>query len=104
MGYTKLTGCLRSMARRPPLELPLEEARTITTYSLRRKMASLADRLSFPLERKAELGGWRDRIPDGRGGFCALKEPMAVRYSAARLETSAGTRRLCLQAMHELLE
>ena len=104
MGYSKFSGCLRSMAMKPPLALCLEEAQKITTYSLRRKLASIADRIQMPLERRAELGDWRDKLPDGRGGWQAVKEPMCVRYSAARLETSAVARRFCLQALHAAQE
>ncbi|CAK0797313.1 unnamed protein product, partial [Prorocentrum cordatum] len=101
MGYAEFTGCLRSLAMRPPLQLARSEVRSITTYSLRRKLASIADRIQLPLERRAELGDWRDRVADGQGGWKATREPMCVRYSAARLETSAMSRRVCLHALHE---
>ena len=87
----------------PPLSLTDAEVRSITSYSLRRKLASVADRLMLPLERKSELGDWRGPVSDGAGGWRSVREPMCVRYSAARLETSATSRRVCLQAMHEVL-
>ena len=102
MSYHKFTGCLRSMAMRPPLELAPDEAKDLSTYSLRRKLASVADRVQLPFERRAELGDWRDRVSDGKGGWVSAKEPMCVRYSATRLETPAMARRVCLQAMYEV--
>ena len=67
----------------PPFLLPLGEAVRLTAYSLRRKLPSVADRLQLGEERRSEIGDWRDE----------------VRYSAARLETSASTRRVCLAAL-----
>ena len=99
MSYSRFQGLLRSLMALHPLCLPLEDARQYTTYSLRRKLPSVADRLQLPPERRAEIGDWLDVLPDGTGGWKAPREPMFVRYSAARLETSASTRRVCLHAM-----
>ena len=99
MSYSRFQGLLRSLCGLAPLGLPLEEARRFTTYSLRRKLPSVSDRLQLPPERRAEIGDWLDVLPDGAGGWKPPREPMFVRYSAARLETSASTRRVCLAAL-----
>ena len=99
MGYSKFMGVMRGIAMMPPLSVTPEQAKDITTYSLRRKLASVADRLGMPIERRAELGDWRDPILGADGRKSQVKEPMCVRYSDARLETSACTRRTCLMAI-----
>ena len=85
MSYPKFQGLLRSLCALAPLGLPLEEARRLTTYSLRRKLPSVADRLQLPPKRRAEIGDWMDVLPDGAGGWKAPREPMFARHSAAAL-------------------
>ena len=99
MGYSKFQGLLRSLCALAPLSLPLEEARRFTTYSLRRRFPSVPDRLQLPPERRAEIGDRVDVLPDGAAGWKAPREPRCVRYSAARLEASASTQRVCLAAL-----
>ena len=94
MAYGKFTKCLRSLLLAPPAAFSAEEAASVTTYSLRPKLASVADRLGLSIQRRSELG----RCVSRWAPHSEAAEPMAVRYSAARLETAASTRRLCLFA------
>jgi hypothetical protein len=91
MSYGKFMAMLRAVCTMPPLSLALEECLKISTYALRRFLPTTADRLRIPLDRRSDLGDWE-------GG--RKKEPMAVRYSDARLESAAETRRVCLEAVH----
>ena len=91
MSYGKFMAMLRAVCTLPPLCLALEDCLKISTYALRRFLPTTADRLRIPLDRRSDLGDWE-------GG--RKKEPMAVRYSDARLESAAETRRVCLEAVH----
>ena len=62
----------------------------------------VADRIRLSIELREELGNWRETINAGDGGHKKAREPMAVRYSAAKLESSAQTRRVCLLAVSKL--
>ena len=99
MSYHKFMGVLRALAMAPPLSLNPEDARKLTSYSLRRKLPSVADRLRLPLERRAELGDWKDEVSLGGPGPGPVREPMAVRYSDARLHSSVETRMVCVMAL-----
>ena len=101
MSYHKFMGVLRALAMAPPLSLDLEAARRLTSYSLRRKLPTVADRLRLPRERRAELGDWKDEVSLGTKEDKPLREPMAVRYSGARLRNSAETRMVCVLAIQE---
>jgi hypothetical protein len=48
---------------------------------------------------RAELGNWQEAVDVGAADHKRVREPMSVRYSAARLESAAQTRRVCLMAM-----
>ena len=102
MSYNKFMGCMRAILMAEPLSMTLADAREITTYSLRRKMPTVADRLRLSMEMREELGNWRENINAGDGAHKKAREPMAVRYSAAKLESSAQTRRMCLLAISKL--
>lgn len=54
----------------------------------------MADCLQLSDAERNCLGNWQD----------GARLPLAVRYSAERLETAAGVRRLCLAAMRHLLQ
>jgi hypothetical protein len=101
MSYNKYMGCIRALVMMEPLALSLAEARDFTTYSLRRKMPTIADRLRLPMCMRAELGNWQEAVDVGSADHKRVREPMAVRYSAARLESAAQTRRVCLTAMNK---
>ena len=100
MSHAKFSGFLRALAMSPPLCASEHDAAQITTYSLRRTIPSVSDRLRLPVERRAELGNWVDKV--GGGDERRVREPMAVRYSDARLESSATTRRLLLLSIHKV--
>ena len=102
MSYTKFSACLRFLLTCPPLSLTVEQAQGVSTYSLRRKLPAAADRLALPMPERSALGDWADVVVAGevqkqRG----CREPMAVRYSDARLESSAQVRRIILAAFHD---
>ena len=99
MSYVKFTRCLRSLLIGPPANLTATEALQVTSYSLRRKLASVADRLGLSIQRRSELGDWKQDVIEDGARVRRAAEPMAVRYSAARLETTASTRRLCLYVL-----
>ena len=99
MSYVKFTRCLRSLLIGPPAKLTTTEALQVTSYSLRRKLASVADRLGLSIQRRSELGDWKQDVIEDGARIRRAAEPMAVRYSAARLETTASTRRLCLHVL-----
>ena len=69
----------------------------VSTYSLRRFLPTVADRLRIPLDRRHDLGDWCDTPLDGAAPV--RHAPMAVRYSDARLESSADSRRVCHLAL-----
>ena len=98
MRYAKFMACLRGIFTRPPLSLRPEDAMRVSTYSLRRFLPTVADRLRVPVDRRHDLGDWCDTPLDGAAPV--RHAPMAVRYSDARLETSADTRRVCHLALH----
>ena len=104
MSYSKFMGVLRALTMAPPLAFTAEQARKLTSYSLRRKLPSVADRAGFPQERRAQLGDWRDPIGGGLGAARQGHEPMAVRYSAARLASSVRARLACLVVMNGALK
>ena len=83
----------------PPLQLTQQEAQRVTSYSSRRKRPSVAGRAEMSLEQRAQLGDWRDPVRSGKGSARQGHEPMAVRYSAARLDRSDQTRLFCLALM-----
>ena len=101
MSYYRFMGTLRALARAPPLSLGEEAARELTSYSLRRKLPTVADRLRLPQERRAELGDWKDEVDLGSSGAKPAREPMAVWYSDARLRSAAETRLLCVWAVED---
>eukprot|EP00973_Karenia_brevis_P004183 573980-Karenia_brevis.AAC.1 len=43
-----------------------------------------------------QLGDWKD-VPDRKGPIHASQEPMVVRYSGSRLQTTSFVKRVCLQ-------
>jgi len=63
-------------------------AAKMSSYSLRRALPSIADAAGLSEFQRSSLGNWRDG--------CKLKEPLAVRYSSARLDTSNLTKQMCL--------
>ena len=73
----------------------------VTGYTLRRWLPSIAGTLQLPIERRHDLGNWRDVLADGES---RVSEPMAVRYSEQRLEATASVKRLCLAAVLHLLK
>ena len=101
MSYHKFMATVRALAMAPPLALSWEEAARVTSYSLRRKLPSTADRLRLPMETRAALGDWRDPIITDRGAAPQPREPMSVLYSAARLESSVRARLECLASLRE---
>ena len=100
MGYNKFVATVRAFAMAPPLAFPWDEAVRVTSYSLRRKLPSMADRLGFPMEARAALGDWRDPVLAEGGAAPQPREPMSVRYSAARLESSVRARLVCMASLH----
>jgi len=100
MSYGKFMGCLRAILL--AMGLTAEDLRDITTYSLRRKLPTVADRLRLPMEARDELGNWQESIGTAEGARRKAREPMAVRYSEAKLESAAQTRRVCLLALSKL--
>eukprot|EP00974_Lingulodinium_polyedra_P105762 10237687-Lingulodinium_polyedra.AAC.1 len=60
MAYSKFVACLRALIMSPPLSLTFEQARAVSTYSLRRKLPSAADRLALPMSERSALGDWAD--------------------------------------------
>ena len=70
----------------------MEDARRITSYSLRKELPTEADRLDLPQVERAELGDWKDVVAVGAMQSWPTPEPMAVRYSAARLVSAAHTK------------
>ena len=92
--YHRFQAFFRSLLTLPPLALSADEASNFSTYSMRRFLPSMADSLQlFDSERNC-LGNWQD------GARLSLN----VRYSAERLETAAGIRRLCLAAIAHFLK
>ena len=71
----------------------------VSTYSLRRFFPTVADRLRIPVDRRHDLGDWCDTPLDG--AVPVRHAPMAVRYSDARLESSADSRRVCHLALYK---
>ena len=92
--YHRFQAFFRSLLTLPPLALSADEASNFSTYSMCRFLPSMADSLQlFDSERNC-LGNWQD----------GARLPLNVRYSAERLETAAGVRRLCLAAIAHLLK
>lgn len=71
----------------------------IRGYTLRRWLPSIAGALQLPLERRRDLGNWKDVLGEGQQ---RVQEPMSVRYNACRLEATASVKRLCLGAVLHL--
>ena len=67
---------------------------------MRRWLPPIAHGLKLPLERRNDLDNWKDGV--GMAGTKRVAEPMAVRYSAARLEACAQVKRLCIGAARHL--
>ena len=102
MPYNRFMGCLRSLLMAEPLALCAADARKVSSYSLRRKLPTIADALRLPIECRQELGDWREHVqPDGAQRKRAV-EPMSVRYSSAKHASASQTRRLCLLALSRL--
>ena len=104
MRYTKFVACLRALCGAPPLSLPSAQLKDITTYSLRRFLPTAADRLALPLADRAILGDWSDVPLQADGSRPRIREPMAVRYSDARLQSSVIVRAIILRAIDESLK
>ena len=92
--YHRFVQFVRSLLRLSPLSLDETECEQITTYQFRRFLPTVADVLQLTDSKKLCLGNWNDGV----------KLPLTVRYSAQRLETAAGVRRLSLSAIHHLLK
>jgi hypothetical protein len=100
LSYTKFHLFMRHLLCLQPLALPDAEAAAFTSYSLRRWLPSVAHALGIPPSEAASLGNWVDVAdPAARPGV-----PLAVRYSATRLEVSAELKLLCLAAVWHLLK
>lgn len=67
----------------------------VSTYSLRRKLPSVADRIGLAWEEREALGSWQSSNSASR----QRGMPMAVRYSAARLQSECNARKVCLAAL-----
>jgi len=70
-----------------------EQSVEMSTYSLRRFFPSLADGLGLSPEERDRLGDWT---------AAGSSEPMRIRYSEAKLQSQARTRRLILSAVLHL--
>ena len=92
--YYRFQAFFRSLLTLPPLALSADEASNFSTYSMRRFLPSMADSLQLSDSERNCLGNWQD----------GARLPLNVRYSAERLETAAGVRRLCLAAIAHLLK
>ncbi|CAK0889629.1 unnamed protein product [Prorocentrum cordatum] len=100
--FHELMGELQRHAPGAQFLIPDMQARGVTTYSLRRKLPTAADRLALPMLDRSALGDWADVVVAGEGQKQrACREPVAVRYSDARLESSAQVRRIILAAFHD---
>ena len=78
MAHRKFQACIRGLANTTLVSLPLEEAARLTTYSLRRKLPSAADRFQLVGERRSEIGDWRDEVGTSAGARKPKKEPMQL--------------------------
>jgi hypothetical protein len=90
MPYGRFQALLRQIAG------PMCNDVHLSTYSLRRMLPSVADALNLAMPERSALGNWVDSSDQ----TSSKSEPMAVRYSAARLTSSAAVRRLCLAALY----
>ena len=72
------------------------EGSKVTGYTFRRFLPTAADALQFSVEKRQCLGNWVDTVAESSGH--RTKEPMAVRYSQARLEGTAQLKRVCAAA------
>ena len=77
--------------------LPDAQDDKVTGYTFRRFLPTVADALQFSVEKRQCLGNWVDAVTDQTGR--PSKEPMAVRYSQARLENTAQIKRVCVAAV-----
>ena len=98
MHHGRFHTLLRELLLEQPLNMQLEQAVTMTSYSLRRLNPSMADALQMSDTERNQLGNWRD----GTGGSASKPEPMRVRYSASRLQATAEARRVILQAFYHV--
>ena len=98
MKYGRFVVLCRALCAMKPLSLQPEELDAVSTYSLRRWLPTIADGLQLPIEERGSLGNWCDSTGQ------KLKEPMAVRYSALRMEAVAQVRRVCIAAVSHLLK
>ena len=73
----------------------------LASYAFRRWLPSIAGALNLPIERRCDLGNWADVVADESA--TRVKEPMAVRYSQERLETTSQVKRVCLAAAIHLV-
>eukprot|EP00435_Cladocopium_sp_Y103_P009996 s1316_g2.t1 len=89
-----MSALFRSLLTLPPLALSAEEAANFSAKSMRWFLPSIADALQLSDPERNCLGNWQD----------GARLPLNVRYSAERLETAAGVRRLCLAAIAHLLK
>ena len=69
----------------------------VTGYTFRRFLPTVADALQLSVEKRQCLGNWVDTVTDKTGQMA--KEPMAVRYSQARLENTAHIKRVGVAAV-----
>ena len=97
MTYNRFVVLVRQLCSFPPLALSSDELDAVSTYSLQRWLPSIADGLQLKPEERASLGNWQDSVGQ------PVREPMHVRYSEVRLESSAQARRLCISAVAHLL-
>jgi len=72
----------------------------LTTRSTRRCLASFAQALDISGEDRCALGNWRDNV--SAQDMPRRAEPMIVRYSSDRLESSAAIKRLLFAAVGHL--
>eukprot|EP00971_Amphidinium_carterae_P243872 4842989-Amphidinium_carterae.1 len=97
MSYSRMTSMLNFFLAQ--LEASQRQGlRRLTTYALRRFLPTAAMSLSMSDADQDALGNWTDRV----GNTHSKHEPMAVRYSATRLERSANTKRCLLAALSSI--
>ena len=93
--YARFHQTFRALLQFHPLNMSDDQAAGFSTYSLRRWLPTVSDALELGEHERSGIGNWKDGV--------ARKEPMHVRYSDERLNTSSRVKRLCLLAVNHTL-
>ena len=102
MSYARFLKFTRSLLASEPLRLSAADCRSITTYSARRLLPSLADSAGLSITDRLAIGGWTDPAPDGQSSNLdtqARRMAMPSRYSDQRLAVASRAKESLLRGV-----